>query len=64
MFVPKKTSFLKFHKKRVKNSPSSGVYFAYGKYGLKVKQNGVLTTKQLEMLKFHLARGTKKLGHY
>lgn len=64
LFVPKNTHFFKFQKKKVKNSPSSGLHLSYGLFGLKVKQNGLLTSKQLGMLKFHLARGTKKIGRY
>lgn len=64
LFIPKSTSFSKFQKKRVKNSPASGLHLAYGLFGLKVKQNGLLTSKQLGMLRFHLSRGTKKIGRY
>ena len=64
MFVPKTTISLKFQKRRIKNAPSKGIQLSYGTFGLKVYENCLLTSKQLEMLRYSLSRGTKKVGQY
>ena len=64
LFIPKNTKFTKFQKKKVKNSPSKILDLNYGSFGLKVKQNCCLTSKQLEMIKVNLSKGTKKIGRY
>jgi len=65
LFIPKHTKFVKFQKRKVKNSSSNSTLdLVYGYFGLKVKQNCSLTSKQLEMIKLNLAKGTKKLGRY
>jgi len=64
LFIPKNTKFTKFQKKRIKNSPSKLLNLIYGSFGLKVKQNCWLTSTQIEMIKLHLSKGTKKIGRY
>lgn len=64
LFLPKTIKFVKLQKKKVKNSASKSLNLNYGLFGLKAKQNCCLTSKQLEMIKFNLAKGTKKLGRY
>ena len=64
LFIPKQTKFVKFQKKKIKNSSSNTLDLVYGYYGLKIKQNCYLTSKQLEMIKLNLAKGTKKIGRY
>jgi ribosomal protein L16/L10AE len=64
LFIPKNTKFIKFQKKKIKNLPSSNLDLIHGFFGLKVKQNCYLTSKQLEMLKLSLSKGTKKIGRY
>lgn len=64
LFIPKNTKFTKLQKKKVKNSPSKVLGLVHGFFGLKVKQNCFLTSKQLEMIKLILSKGTKKVGRY
>lgn len=64
IFIPKNTKFIKFQKKKIKNTSSKVLTLAYGSFGLKVKQNCYLTSKHLEMIKLNLAKGTKKVGRY
>jgi ribosomal protein L16/L10AE len=64
LFIPKNTKFSKFQKKKVKNSPSKILALNYGSFGLKLKENCCLTSKQLEMIKVNLSKGTKKVGRY
>lgn len=64
MFIPKKTKFTKLQKNKIKTIPTRGLTFVYGIYALKVKQNCLLTSKQLEMLNLKLSKGTKKIGKY
>jgi hypothetical protein len=64
LFIPKNTKFTKLQKKKVKNSPSKVLDLVHGFFGLKVKQNCFLTSKQLEMIKLILSKGTKKVGRY
>lgn len=64
LFTPKNTKYIKFQKKRIKNSPSKVLALNYGTFGLKVKQNCCLTSTQIEMIKLNLSKGTKKIGRY
>ena len=64
LFIPKQTKYVKFQKKKIKNSSSAALNLVYGYYGLKTKQNCCLTSQQLEMIKLNLAKGTKKIGRY
>jgi large subunit ribosomal protein L16 len=64
LFVPKITKFQKLQKKKIKNLSTKNTNLSFGSFGLKVKQNCFLTAKQLDMLKFYLAKGTKKIGRY
>jgi ribosomal protein L16/L10AE len=64
LFIPKNTKFIKFQKKKIKNTLSKGLNLVYGSFGLRAKQNGCLTSQQLEMIKLNLAKGTKKIGRY
>ena len=64
LFIPKSIKFPKLQKKKIKNSSSNTLTLVYGQFGLKVKQNCCLTSKQLEMIKLNLAKGTKKVGRY
>lgn len=64
LFIPKNTKFIKFQKKKIKNSPSKILNLNHGSFGLKVKQNCCLTSTQIEMIKINLSKGTKKVGRY
>lgn len=64
LFTPKNTKYQKFQKKKIKNLPTRNTSLAFGFFGLKVKESCFLTAKQLETLKFNLAKGTKKIGRY
>lgn len=64
LFIPKNTKFTKLQKKKIKNSPSKTLDLVYGSFGLKIKQNCFLTSKQLDMIKLNLSKGTKKVGRY
>jgi large subunit ribosomal protein L16 len=64
-FIPKKsTKFQKLQKKKIKNLPTKNISLTFGVFGLKVSQNCFLTAKQLDTLKLHLSKGTKKVGRY
>ena len=63
-FIPKSTNFLKLQKKKIKNLPTKNLNLVSGTFGLKATQNCFLTSKQIEMLKINLAKGTKKSGRY
>lgn len=64
LFIPKKTKFTKLQKKKIKTIPTKVLSLVYGAYALKVKQNCMLTSNQLEMLNLNLSKGTKKVGKY
>nr|YP_009350069.1 50S ribosomal protein L16 [Spongospora subterranea]AIK19940.1 50S ribosomal protein L16 [Spongospora subterranea] len=62
-FIPKTTKFLNY-KKKIKNLPTKNLNLVNGTFGLKANQNCFLTSKQIEMIKLNLAKGTKKAGRY
>jgi ribosomal protein L16/L10AE len=62
--IPKNTKFQKFQKKKIKHLPTKNINLVFGTFGLKVKQNCFLTAKQLDTLRLHLSKGTKKVGRY
>jgi len=64
LFIPKTSRFQKLQKNKIKNSPSKNLNLVFGTFGLKIMENCCLTSKQLEMVNFHLAKGTKKLGRH
>jgi ribosomal protein L16/L10AE len=63
-FIPKNTKFMKVQKKKIKNLTSTNTDLVFGTVGLKIAENGFLTSKQLDMLKFFLAKNLKKQGQY
>jgi len=63
-FIPKTTKFLKLQKKKIRNLPTKNLNLVNGTFGLKANQNCFLTSKQIEMIKLNLAKGTKKSGRY
>jgi ribosomal protein L16/L10AE len=64
LYIPKNTKFTKFQKKKIKNSASKFLTLNYGSFGLRTKENSILTSKQIEMLNLNLTKGTKKTGRY
>lgn len=64
-FVPKSTRFPKFQKKRFRKRVSSSLLsLRYGCVGLKVQQNGYVTSQQLDMMRSRLGKETKKVGRF
>lgn len=64
LFVPKSTKFMKLQKDKVKSVSAKMLTLVYGTFALKVKQSCFITSKQLEMIKLNLSKGTKKVGRY
>nr|SYZ47148.1 e9c7a147-c7a9-437f-85d1-f43a20fcb0c3-CDS [Plasmodiophora brassicae] len=62
--IPKKTKFIKFQKKKIKNLATRFLNLDFGNFGLKAKKNGYITSKQLEMVKLNLSKSTKRIGQY
>jgi len=63
-FIPKNIKFPKVQKKKIKNLTSTNTELVFGTVGLKIAENGFLTSKQLDMLKLLLSKSLKKQGQY
>ena len=64
LFTPKISKFQKLQKNKVKRFSNKNLVLAFGAFGLKAMNSGVLTAKQLEMLSNYLSKTIKKLGQY
>ena len=64
MFIPQIKNYKKLQKKKIKNSAYVNNYLSFGEFGLKIKENYFITSKQLEMIRVLLSKGTKKTGKF
>ncbi len=62
MLMPKKVKFRKQMRGTNKGYALRGNYIAYGEYGLKVDDRGVLTSRQLEAARKAITHETKRGG--
>src|ERR1044071_9178063 len=62
MLQPKRTKFRKSQKGRVKGMATRGHTIAYGSFGLKAVEMGLLTARQLEAARVAVTRAMKREG--
>ena len=59
---PRQTKHRKWHKVRVRGPSSGNVKLAFGSFGLKAVEGGVLTGRQLEATRVSITRALKRTG--
>lgn len=62
MLQPKRTKFRKSQKGRVKGMATRGHTIAFGSFGLKAAEMGLLTARQLEAARIAVTRAMKREG--
>lgn len=62
MLQPKKTTYRKQQKGRIKGIATRGASIAFGEYALKSLVPGFITSRQLEAARVALSRGMKREG--
>jgi len=62
LLMPAKTKYRKAQKGRVKGIASAGTTIAFGEFALYAKENGKLTSNQLEAARVAITRKMKKAG--
>lgn len=62
MLQPKRTKFRKSQKGRVKGMATRGHTIAFGSFGLKAAEMGLLTARQLEAARVAVTRAMKREG--
>lgn len=62
MLQPKKTTYRKQQKGRIKGIATRGASIAFGEYALKCLVPGFITSRQLEAARVALSRGMKREG--
>ncbi|MBU1078585.1 MAG: 50S ribosomal protein L16 [Spirochaetes bacterium] len=60
--IPAKTKYRKLQKRRNKGLTKSGDYVAFGEFALFAKENGFITTNQIESARITITRKIKKAG--
>ncbi len=60
--MPAKTKYRKKQKGRNRGITKGGDYVAFGEYGLFVKENGFITSNQIEAARIAITRQIKKAG--
>ncbi len=60
--MPAKTKFRKCQKGRNRGKAKSGDYIAFGEIGLYAKENGFITSNQIESARITITRKIKKAG--
>ena len=64
MLFPKKTKFKKQFKGKLKGQTVRGNNIIYGKYAIKVLEEGRLTSKQIESARKVIVKKMKKIGFF
>nr|YP_009547913.1 ribosomal protein L16 [Bremia lactucae]AZL92965.1 ribosomal protein L16 [Bremia lactucae] len=64
MLFPKKTKFKKQFKGKLKGQTIKGNVIIYGKYAIKVLEEGRLTSKQIEAARRVIIKKMKKIGFF
>ena len=59
---PRQTKYRKWHKVRVRGPSSGNIKLAFGSFGLKAVEGGVLTGRQLEATRVSITRALKRTG--
>jgi len=59
---PRQTKYRKRHKVRVRGPSSGNIKLAFGSFGLKAVEGGVLTGRQLEATRVSITRALKRTG--
>jgi len=62
MLQPKRVKFRKTHKGRVKGMAQRGHTLAFGNFGLKALEPGLLTSRQIEAARIAMTRSMKREG--
>jgi large subunit ribosomal protein L16 len=62
MLQPKKTTYRKQQKGRIKGIATRGAEISFGDFALKVLEPGFITSRQLEAARVALSRGMKREG--
>ena len=62
LLQPKKTKFKKYKKGIIKKLEYKGTGLKFGSFGLKARQSGVITARQLEATRQAITRKLKRAG--
>ncbi len=63
MLQPKKTTYRKTQKGRIKGIATRGYSISFGQFALKVLEPGFITARQLEAARVALSRGMQRQGN-